>query len=398
MATLPHVLGPYQLGEPLAKPGLGQARAAVHASNGAPALAVTIPTTRQRDHACERLYTDGWLDCRLTGIDGLVGLHHAELLPGPGRGEWRYAAVVDSYQPQHTIAHFIDRRGPLGPLNALRLLKLVARALVALEQRRMHHGYLHPEQVVLDPQGRPRLTHPVVARAERSLAGSDRVPHGFVAPEVLAGGPGSIASDCYAAGALLHFVATGRAPVAGLDMGEFHPELLSQIEVDPAQGHQGLDPTVAGLVRRAMAVHPAERFVTAIDLLHAVERAQKAVAETREGFDAVEEEGVGGTSAWSRPVGSGRISHRSGIRRRRSSSEVDSRPTGRARSTESRSGSGSGIRPTRRHVRPSSSQRLAPVCEQPRRQGHPALALVLIIIAALGIVIGLLQLQAWLSP
>ena len=385
-------MGPWTLGARLAKPGAGVACEALHETAGTPALAVFIPTPAERDIPCERLYSATWRDCLLTGLDGVTSLHHAELLPqGPGGG-WTYAAVVQAHHPEHTISRFVARHGPLSPLNALRFLKLVARVLVGLEQRRMCHGYLTPEQVVLDGAGRPLLTHPVVARAERSFAGLDRVPHGFIAPELLDGGEPSMATDCYAAGALLHLVATGKPPMAGLDISEFHPELLASIDTDPIRSHRGLDPAVLGIIRQAMAVRPHERIATAIDLLHAVERAQTAVVETRDGFEAVDEdERIGGTSAWCRPATSEDLKPGSGVHRRRTGrtgrahqSGVRSPRTGRVART------GSGVRPPRtgRIIRRTLDDRTAEaLVRRPVRGRAPSPLVWLYLVAAIALAV-----------
>lgn len=338
MATLPQQMGTYRLGEPLAKPGLGTARTAVDRETGALALCVAIPAPDERDVALERLFSDGWRSQRLERIAGLCALRHAELVPGPG-GRWQCAAVVDPYRPERSIARYIEREGMLSSLAALRFLKLIVRALVALEQRDLHHGYLTPEQVVLDARGRPLLTHPLLARAERTQAGTDRVPHGFLAPELLDGGSTSVATDCYAAGALLHFVATGKPPMAGLDLGEFHPDLLSAIDTDPDRVQRALDPAVVGIIRRAMAVCPDERFPSAIALLHEVDAALKTVVETREGFDPVDD-AVGGTSSWNRPARTGAIRQPAGIRQRRARASSGRVPVAARRAMRRSAGGG----------------------------------------------------------
>lgn len=375
-------MGAYRLGERLAKPGVGVACAARAMESGDPALALVIPTPRDRDVVAERLFSEGWHRCRLPELEGVCALRHAELLPGPDG--WSYAAVVDPYRPSHTIARFIDEHGPLTPLNALRFLKIIARALVALEQRQLHHGYLTPEQVVLDGRGKPMLTHPLLAQAERSLAGSERVPHGFLAPELLDGGQPSMATDCYAAGALLHFVATGKPPMAGLDIEEFHPELLAAIDADPSRSHRGLDPAVVAIIRRAMAVYPHERYAGAIHLLHEIERAQKAVVETRDGFDAVDEEdAIGGTGSWNRPVKPGTSRYPSGIRRR-----------GQLRSGDSSIRPPREVRDRPRTTRLERRRAEEPATRRYRRDAGPSPLVWLMLVAlAAGVVIGMMALK-----
>jgi len=382
VTTLPQVMGPYRMGGELPCPGL--ARAAVADDAGVTRLALFVPTPDPRDVACERLFHDGWQRMRLEPVGGVPTLHRAELVPRDGRNEWWYAMVVDAYRPSHTIARFIDERGPLGPVDSLRFIKIIARILVQLEQRDLHHGYLHPEQVVLDGDGRPLLTHPLSARAERSMAGTDHIPHGYVAPELLERTAPSMASDCYALGGLLHFVATGRPPMAGLDIGEFHPELLAAIDNDPVEGHPGLDPAVRELIRRAMAVRPDDRLDTAVAFLHAVEDRLQHVVETREGFDPVDDDPGHHTHQWARAKmeGSGRHLGIPG----RPFDDPDS-DVHRCEPVVARPDSG--IRAPRRRPRTRPVER--------RERRAPPRSPLLLVVVAVGLMVVILALLVWMA-
>ncbi|MDA3963127.1 MAG: hypothetical protein PF961_20265 [Planctomycetota bacterium] len=381
MATVPQHMGDYQLSDPVCKPGCGRAYVAVHSRFATPALAVVIPAPRERDVSCEKLFADGWRKLSLKPVDGFAMLHHAELRPN-GTGGWEYAAVVDAYKPTRTLAHFVDKRGPMAAIDALRLMRIMVRALVALEQRRLCHGCLGPEQVVLGPGGRPQLSHPVIAQAERSSGGHERVPAGFLAPEIQVGGEVSMAGDIYATGALLHFVSTGHPPMGGSDLSDLHPELLAELR--SSRRHQvHVDPIVDSLIQRAMAVALDQRFTSAISFLQAVEQALRDLTDTKDGVPAVDDEVRFDSSGWRPPVSSGSSeTHR--VPRTRSGSGQH-RPRGRRGSSGHH----------KRRARSGSDQH--PV-ERRRKNSGGSFGAVMAVAIAVVVVASLVALQFILGP
>ncbi|MGL6094867.1 MAG: ABC transporter substrate-binding protein, partial [Fimbriiglobus sp.] len=99
---------------------------------------------------------------------------------------------------------------------------------------------------------------------------------GYSSPEQIQGMPESDPrSDIYGLGAILHFLLTGRPPYSG-------PNFQSVISKQLTQPPEPLDPAVVGrdralafgpVIRKAMAVEPADRYPTPDDFSHAVELA-----------------------------------------------------------------------------------------------------------------------------
>ncbi|WP_165978175.1 serine/threonine-protein kinase [Actinomadura darangshiensis] len=153
--------------------------------------------------------------------------------------------------------------GPLPPADLHGVAVGVASALAAIHAAGLVHRDLKPANVMLTLSG-CRVIDFGIARSQDSqgvTAATGQVlgTPGWMAPEVLVGGPATPAADVFAWGCLIAHAGTGRMPIGG----------------DPATLRTG-DPDLSGLpeplvqaVRWALAKNPAER-PTASDLLLAL--------------------------------------------------------------------------------------------------------------------------------
>lgn len=141
-----------------------------------------------------------------------------------------------------------------------------ARELALALSHAHRHGVVHrdlkPGNVLLDAAGRAKLADFGLARSAGALhTGTGIVPGTpvYMAPELLAGGVPSAASDLYALGVLLFELLTGCRPHAAPTMGE----LLRRVAQQPPPGllelRPGLPPQLAALVARLLAKQPRER-------------------------------------------------------------------------------------------------------------------------------------------
>ena len=115
-----------------------------------------------------------------------------------------------------TLSARLDRTGPLHGDELLRVLRELAEALDAVHQAGLVHGDVKASNVMLDLQGRVILMD-FGAGFESSSEGS-AISAGtprYLAPEIEAGGAGTLAVDLYAYGVLAHLLATQRYPERG---------------------------------------------------------------------------------------------------------------------------------------------------------------------------------------
>lgn len=122
-------------------------------------------------------------------------------------------------------------------------LARLARTLATLHAAGRWHGDLRPETVRVGADDLPRLVTPArpvdAGRllAARLRAGAPPVAVAFAAPEVVAGGAGSLAADVYALGALAYQLVAGRPPLGALEppAGPLGAALDRALAPDPAR-------------------------------------------------------------------------------------------------------------------------------------------------------------------
>lgn len=139
----------------------------------------------------------------------------------------------------------------------------IVRALCVLHGRGGHHGDLSPNNVLVE-----RGDDGAQARLIDATPGdrSARVgTPGFIAPEVLAGGPQGSRSDLYALGCLLHVV------LADAPIFDVPPDRLGHHHLNtPAEVDDDLHPEVAEALDALLAKSPDERLPGAERMLEAL--------------------------------------------------------------------------------------------------------------------------------
>ena len=193
-------------------------------------------------------------------------------------GPWSF--VVMEYVPGPDLAVRVRQRGPLDPDAAARLGRDITAALAAAHRRGILHRDVKPQNILLAPDGRARLTDFGSAR----LAGQETVTQtgglvgtaDYAAPEQLAGGRGDARADEYALGVTLYYALSGELPArvpsrGGGDAGRVgHRPRLRRPEV-PAW----LDDVVG----RATMADPDDRFPAIALLADALARGADGVEE-----------------------------------------------------------------------------------------------------------------------
>jgi serine/threonine-protein kinase len=183
----------------------------------------------------------------------------------------------------YLIAEFVEGRelrdmvsvGPLPPAQALQIAGDLAEALDFAHRRGIVHGDIKPENVMVTPNGRPKLLDFGIARrvtgAESPSAPRFGTP-AYAAPEVRAGAAPREAGDIYGTGLLLFEMLTGHPPVAP---SALHSELRTwkSEAAGPGVRDGGLAADLAGIIERATAPAPADRYPSAAALASALRSA-----------------------------------------------------------------------------------------------------------------------------
>lgn len=203
-------------------------------------------------------------------------------------------AVADDHDPPFLVLEFVDgvslaehltheRQLPIDEV--VRLAAEIAAGLAAAHARGIVHRDVKPGNVLLERDGRARLTDFGLAR------GSD--PDGltstglivgtpqFMSPEQIEGRPVDARSDLFSLGALLYRMLTGRCAFTG----DSAIALARQICDQPPRPITELRPDVpawlAGIVDRLLAKRPEERIGSADELLRLLRERDAAGPSSR---------------------------------------------------------------------------------------------------------------------
>lgn len=178
----------------------------------------------------------------------------------------------------HSVAQLLAEPRTDGPAFTLRAaLNVVVHLCKALDTVHPHstHGALRPAVVWLTQSGRVKLQELATSRMFlerglwRQLPVTDQL---YLAPEIRAGQPPTVASDIYGLGALLHGMLTGEAPDGTLaPCSGRHPEadavldalLDSCLEPDPQQRFESVSTLAAALLPQVSRTPPAPNVMPA---------------------------------------------------------------------------------------------------------------------------------------
>lgn len=190
-------------------------------------------------------------------------LNHPSLIaPWHAGVEGSTAYLVEEYFVADSIDTAIRQYGPAPVADALRLVGHLAGALDFAAAAGVHHGALHPRDVLVAPR-EVRMTGIGVAEAlERSgFRAAARRPYG--APERVEGGEPTIAADLYSLAVITHELLTGRRPTLAGETLQADVQAITAAE--PA--------ALAEVFARAFAVLPEDRYPAALAFAGALKHA-----------------------------------------------------------------------------------------------------------------------------
>jgi serine/threonine-protein kinase len=150
------------------------------------------------------------------------------------------------------------------------------------------HGIVHrdikPHNVLVDAEGRVKVTDFGIARAGTSQmteAGSIVGTAQYLSPEQARGDAVDQRSDLYSLGVVLYELLTGTLPFTGDRPVEIAMKHLSQVPEPPSARRPGLPPELDLVVMRALAKDPGDRYQTAEEMDADLERVARGAAVSR---------------------------------------------------------------------------------------------------------------------
>ena len=185
------------------------------------------------------------------------------------------------YVPGRTLRDVLERRGRLGPREALELMQPVLAALAAAHRAGLVHRDVKPENVLVMEDGRIKVADFGLARAEsagkQTKTGVLLGTVGYLAPEQVLSGTTDARADVYAAGIMLFELLTGRRPYDGDTPLSVAYKHVNEVVPLPSGWLPGLPAQLDALVATATSRDPARRPPDAGHFLAAVTEAHRAL-------------------------------------------------------------------------------------------------------------------------
>ena len=206
-----------------------------------------------------------------------AGLSHPNIVAIFDRGEWNgtyYIAM--EYVAGRSLKTVVREQGALDPAAAIDIVTQILRAARFAHKRGVIHRDLKPHNVILDEEGRARVTDFGIAKAgasDMTLTGSIMGTAQYLSPEQAQGHTVSGRSDLYAVGIILYELLTGSVPFDGESAVAIAFKQVSAEPRAPSERQPGVPPALDAVVLRALAKDPAQRFADADEFIAALQQA-----------------------------------------------------------------------------------------------------------------------------
>lgn len=210
-------------------------------------------------------------------------LQHPNIVSIFDRGEWdgTYYIAME-YIEGRTLKQIVRERGPAPPDAAVDIVLQILRAARFAHQRGVVHRDIKPHNVLIDEEGRVKVTDFGIARAgasDMTETGSIMGTAQYLSPEQAQGKPVDARSDLYSIGIVLYELLTGRVPFDAESAVTVALKQVSEPPVPPREIDPAIPPALEGVVLRAMEKDPARRFADADEFIEALHRARSAPEE-----------------------------------------------------------------------------------------------------------------------
>jgi len=219
-----------------------------------------------------------------------AGLSHPNIVSIYDRGEAEgtyYIAM--EYLSGRSLKELIVSRGPTPIKIAIDYTRQMLAALGFAHRHGIVHRDIKPHNVVVDSDGRLKVTDFGIARSGASQmteVGSIIGTAQYLSPEQARGSPVDQRSDVYSVGIVLYEMLTGTVPFTGDTPLEIAMKHLSEVPVPPSELRDDVPDDLDYVVLRALAKDPEDRYQTAEEMNADLARIQRGLSVSSETTDA----------------------------------------------------------------------------------------------------------------
>ncbi|MDQ2984538.1 MAG: Stk1 family PASTA domain-containing Ser/Thr kinase [Actinomycetota bacterium] len=219
-----------------------------------------------------------------------AGLSHPNIVSIYDRGEAEgtyYIAM--EFLDGRSLKELILTRGPAPVARSIEYARQILAALAHAHQGGIVHRDIKPHNVVVNGDGRLKVTDFGIARSGASQmteVGSIIGTAQYLSPEQARGSPVDQRSDLYSVGIVLYEMLTGKVPFTGDTPLEIAMKHLSAIPKPPSQVRRDVPHDLDLIVLRALAKDPDERYQSAEEMDDDLTRVARGLSVAAETADA----------------------------------------------------------------------------------------------------------------
>jgi len=190
---------------------------------------------------------------------------------------WQGFYFVREYVEGQNLREYLKERKKINPEEAREIAVRVAEALSFAHAKRVVHGALHPNNILITQDGSLKVTDFIVEGAMRAaLAGRAKlVVEGdqafYFSPEQIKGEKLGRSSDIYALGLILYQMLTGALPFKGKNSLEITLKSLKDLPSPPSSLNSAVPKYLDDIVLKALEKDPWLRFSSAEEFLESLQ-------------------------------------------------------------------------------------------------------------------------------
>jgi serine/threonine-protein kinase len=185
--------------------------------------------------------------------------------------------LVFEYVPGSTLKQILRSRGALPAADVLAIASQIAAAIDTAHEAGIIHRDVKPDNILVSDDGRAKLADFGVARvpdAPLTREGQFLGTPCYAAPETLTAAKYSPRSDLFSFAAVVYELLCGVRAFPGEDAISVAHAVVHDAPVPPSQaGRAKVPPAVDAIVLRGLSKDPAERYGSALEMVHALEAA-----------------------------------------------------------------------------------------------------------------------------
>ena len=211
----------------------------------------------------------------------VAGLSHPNVVGVFDRGdhEGTYYIAME-HLPGRTLKEIVEAEAPLAQERAIDLGEQILQGAGYAHRHGVIHRDFKPHNVIVDQDGRAKVTDFGIARAgasEMTETGSIMGTAQYLSPEQAQGHAVAAASDLYSIGVMLYEMLAGRLPFEGESAVSVALKHLSEPPPPLSQFRPDVHPALEAVVMAALAKDPAQRWQSAEEFAQGLESARSQI-------------------------------------------------------------------------------------------------------------------------